>query len=191
MAKSSKSVGSNIGGASGNAGDNVGADFGAGNDDGFIVIDPVSVGTDFGNSDGSNGTGSSTDAGSADKPKRTYTKRSGTGTSKSKSALDINGVENILFSMHTMLAAITSTPELALDKTEAAEIAKAADAVAQHYDVTASAKTLAWTNLLMVVGAAYGTRIFAIRIRRENERKKRVAAKAETSVGNLINFPGE
>lgn len=87
--------------------------------------------------------------------------------------LDRDAVTAILFSIHTMLAAATKTPELALDEKEARGIAEAATKVAAFYDVAASAKTIAWANLVSALGVVYGPRVIAIGMRRKHERAKR------------------
>lgn len=79
----------------------------------------------------------------------------------------------ILLSTHAMLAGMTRTPEFALDQKEAKSVAEALANVSRHYDVSVSAKALDWTNLIMALGMVYGTRVFAIRNRRMNERAER------------------
>lgn len=54
---------------------------------------------------------------------------------------------------------------------EAAQFADAAVNVAKHYDVGASAKALAWTDLAMVAGSIYGVRVMQIYNRRQDERR--------------------
>lgn len=72
-----------------------------------------------------------------------------------------------------MLAGISKTPELALEKSESDAIADATAKVAEHYDVVASPKIIAWCNLTMCLGAIYGTRFIAINARKKMERTKR------------------
>jgi hypothetical protein len=71
-----------------------------------------------------------------------------------------------------MLAGITQTAELALDPTEAADLSKAIAAVGRHYDMTLPAKTLDWTNLMMVAGAVYGPRLIVILNNRRSARAR-------------------
>lgn len=158
-------------------GDNAGSDGGATNGaaipPGFI--DPASLG---GNGGGDPGTGS----GPA-RRKRGRPPGSGGGTQKAASGslpLNVNGVEKILLSIHTIAAASLQTPELILDEKEANEIAKALSGVAAQYDVGMSPKTAAWTNLAMVMGAAYGPRAIGIYVRKSTEEKP-PAAKKETT----------
>lgn len=151
------------------AGGNGGAD--SSNSDtgvsGNPVIDPAAI-----DAAGDTGGGGSGDANSTGKPKRKYTRRNSAGNTKA-SPLNINGVENILYSMHMMLSGITKTPELLLDKAEANAMAIAMAEVSKHYDVAVAQKSLDWANLLMVVGGIYGTRLVAIRMRNSREKELR------------------
>lgn len=79
-----------------------------------------------------------------------------------KGALDVSGVEAILFSAHMMLAGITKNAELSLDKQESRMLAEAIDKVNRHYELTASAKAVDWANLVMVAAMIYGPRIAKI-----------------------------
>jgi hypothetical protein len=78
-----------------------------------------------------------------------------------------------------MLAGVTQTPELLLDQDEAKRLAHASASVAAFYNVEASAKALAWTNLAMTAGAIYGTRLLAIRMRTKSEQPQRSATVTE------------
>lgn len=70
-----------------------------------------------------------------------------------------------------MLSGITKTPELMLSESESTELAKALTTVNSFYNVEVAEKTMAWMNLAMVGGMIYGTRLVAIRQRRQSERK--------------------
>jgi hypothetical protein len=72
--------------------------------------------------------------------------------------LNINGVEKILFSIHTILAAIADTEELAIDEKEAKELAAAIEGVTNEYLIVMSPKTAAWVELGRVCGVIYGPR---------------------------------
>lgn len=72
-----------------------------------------------------------------------------------------------------MLAGITKTPELALEESEAAELATALNTVNNYYRVEVAEKTMAWINLAMVGGMIYGSRLIAIRERRSSARAER------------------
>lgn len=114
-------------------------------------------------------TGSAGHTDSEPKRKRGRPKGSGSGSSTktgSKDSLHIVGTAPILLSIHAMLAGMLKTPELELDPSEAKLLGDAAENVMKHYDVTASAKTIAWVNLAMICGQVYGPRIFAMQMRK-------------------------
>jgi hypothetical protein len=68
-------------------------------------------------------------------------------------------------SIHAMLSVALKVPEIALDQTEAAQLAAAIAGVERHYNVGFSEKSADWVNLFMVIGAVYGTRVMAYRMR--------------------------
>lgn len=88
--------------------------------------------------------------------------------------------------MHAMGAAFMNTPELMLDASEAQSLAIAIGAVQAHYPVNIDPKAIAWTNLIMVAGAIYGTRAVAIYARKkmEKENSAHVIGPTETPRGN-------
>lgn len=90
-----------------------------------------------------------------------------------------------------MLAGITKTPELVLDKAESDSIANATAKVAEHYDVVASPKIVAWCNLAMCLGAVYGTRFVAISARKKTERPQRKTDKVVPINGGPFLGPGK
>lgn len=111
-------------------------------------------------------------------PKRRGRKPGSTNKSKAgASALDINGVEQILLSSHAMLAAMMGAPELLLDAKEANAVAVALNNVARHYDLSATQKTLDWINLAMILGGTYGMRAVMI----YNRQRKRGPSPQEGS----------
>ena len=93
--------------------------------------------------------------------------------------LSVEGVEALLFSVHLQMAAILSTPEIALDKDEANALAIATKNVARHYDLPGfSEKAFDTVNFGIVILTVYGTRFAAVRLRwiaekREREEKAR------------------
>jgi hypothetical protein len=98
-------------------------------------------------------------------------KGTGIGAPKKKEVqATLAGIEGILLSVHMILANLTEIKELALTEDEAKKMADAIERVAMLYDVSASEKTIAWTNLAMCFGGIYGTRAFAYNIRRKAER---------------------
>jgi hypothetical protein len=133
----------------GSDGDTANSD--GGNDAGSIILDPAELGP--GGSDSATGNN-----GEPGRRKRKYTKR-GTATTQK---VDLNGVEATLFSIHSILAAITQTEELAISQDEANQLAAAIGSVSAHYDVSASAKTMAWVHLSSTVAMVYGPRMIAL-----------------------------
>lgn len=162
-----KRISTSESGASGNEEQPQLVEFNASND-GIPTIDAATA-IDGTGSDGSgnDGTSGSDDSG---RPKRKYTRRTGSGT-KAQSSLDLSGAAPILLSIHAMLAAATKCPELGISEMESKNLAEAAGKVMRHYDVQTTQKTLDWVNFAMVVGACYGPRVFAIGQRQKQERQ--------------------
>lgn len=71
-----------------------------------------------------------------------------------------------------MLAAGFDVEEMALDKEEAKQLAEGIGNVAQHYAVEVNPKVLAWAGLAGVIGAIYGPRFAAIRMKKKAKSKK-------------------
>jgi hypothetical protein len=71
----------------------------------------------------------------------------------------------VIFSMHQMLAGITSVPELELDRGESEKLGSAIKDVGSYYGAVFDPKKVAIFNLCMVAGGIYGTRLFAVRNR--------------------------
>lgn len=117
------------------------------------AIDPASLaaGTD---ASGANG-------GATAKRKRGRPPGSGA-KAKENVHIDVGSVETILFNVHAMVAAATGYDKVAINQEEASSLAKAVNNVQQFYPTHISAKALAWTNLFMVAGTIYGSRIVAI-----------------------------
>lgn len=86
--------------------------------------------------------------------------------------------------VHAMLAMQTKTPELAITEDEGKALMRAAQNVMRHYSVQTTQKTLDWVAFLGAAGGMYGTRLFAISVRRSAER----AAKAAEG-GNVYPWP--
>lgn len=147
---------------------------------GTIIIDPAAI----------VGPGSGSDDATAGQPEKKRRGRKPGSTNKSsgskaQSSLDVNGVEALLFSMHNLLATVSNTQELALDKTESKMLAEGVANVARHYDLGATQKSIDWANLIQCVGLIYGTRIYAIRSRVQKERRDAAAASSMTSVHHV------
>jgi hypothetical protein len=87
--------------------------------------------------------------------------------SAAQATLDLN---NILFSVHLMVASLMKMPSLILTEEEAKRLAAAITRVSELYDVPIlDEKTRAWLNLSMVGFEVYGTRI----ITEMTERRKK------------------
>lgn len=81
-----------------------------------------------------------------------------------------------------MLAAITKTPELGIEASEAEQIAKAYATLAEFYPaLKQSEKSIAWVNMFSALGMVYGTRAVTI------YKRKKMEAETETLPGQ---FPG-
>lgn len=127
--------------------------------DGTIIVEPRDI---------EPGSGSDSAAGSSEQPKRRG-RKPGSKNSAKASALDISGVELLLYSTHNMLAALSKTPEIALSKEESNLLATAVVDVSKHYEFMSkvSAEAIAWTNLVQVAALIYGPRIVAFRASRK------------------------
>ena len=78
-----------------------------------------------------------------------------------------------MLAVHNGLAAVTGAPEFAIDQEEAEGLAKAAANVARHYNTPKMAqKTIDWLTLGSTLGAVYGTRIAAYRLRTADARRE-------------------
>lgn len=109
--------------------------------------------------------------------------RGSTGSkARQKIPTSLEGIEGILLSLHFMLASFTKISELELSEGEAKKLAVALDRVASLYDVGATEKTMAWTNLAMCIGGVYGTRAYAYSIRVKAE------AAAAGKKDNVLHF---
>lgn len=184
MARSKQSGGANFdvdGNGSGIEGANIGNGDVAGIAAGQLIIDPAAV-----SGSGSSGDGSGDTAGEPVKKRRG---RKPGSTNKAKgSTLDISGLEAILLSTHTMLAALTS-PVMKIDSEEAKVLATGVSNVARHYDISATEKTLDWANLFMALGAVYGPRIMLADWRKKPKPKANGAVPAHEVDPNQTAFP--
>lgn len=148
-------------GSIGDAGDGAGGSDGGGFGDN-IVIDPSTVGKSAAGNVGG-------DTGPATGRKRGRPRGSGK-TSAKAAALPVEGIAQALFGIHAMLASMSGTPEWAIDNEEAKLIANTSANVSRHYGAEMTQKAMDWTNLLAALGMVYGTRVFAIRTRKADER---------------------
>lgn len=115
------------------------------------------------NSSGSRGTGTG---------KRRGRKPGSTNKQKTAS-LDLSSVEALLLTIHTGLSVLLKAPEFELTEEEAHKIAEAGTRVSRHYNMTATAKSVDFANLAIVLGTAYGSRVMAMKMRKDMERDER------------------
>lgn len=79
-----------------------------------------------------------------------------------------------------MLAAYSSIPELEIDEDESKKLATGIANVSRHYDTQISAKALDWYYLIQVLVLVYGTRLYAIRERKKEEKKEKTDVTEQT-----------
>lgn len=91
------------------------------------------------------------------KPREAGAPRQQTGKKEKLSAKQITG---ILYLGHATAADALNVPDLMIQETEAEAIASALVDVLQHYDFEASAKTIAWANLVGTLATVYGLKIY-------------------------------
>lgn len=87
------------------------------------------------------------------------------------------------------LSAVTKCPELELDKDDCDKLARASEGVARHYNVEASEKALAWTNLVVVGFTTYAPRFFAMKLRwamEKDEKTQRAETEARNNFGATV-----
>lgn len=96
--------------------------------------------------------------------------------------------------MHTMVAGFADIPEIEISKEESALMAEAIAEVASHYNATLDPKAMAWFGFAGAMGAVYGPRVAAIRLRKAMEKSggKNTGnlSVIKTNTGPLVNgFP--
>lgn len=104
------------------------------------------------------------------RPPGSGTKKADSSVSASEKPLNINGVEKILFSIHTILAAVTDIEELAIKEKDAQELAAAIAGVTNEYLIVMSPKTAAWVELGRVCGVIYGPRAVNVWLEAKNRK---------------------
>lgn len=141
----------------------------------------------LGNSSGS-GNGSDSITGEPERKRRKYTKRAGKGGNQSAQSIPVEGLATILLQGHAMLAMITKTQEFMLNADESVMLAQAMANVSRHYDVQVAEKTLDWTQLIMVAGTVYGSRLAAMKLRKQMERANRETNAPKAPTAEEINL---
>lgn len=117
-------------------------------------------------------TGSSSGSGSSS-GRRTRSdagKPRGRRTSRAAATETTGSIANLLFSVHLGMANLFGTEVFAITPEESQALAKAVTNVSQYYDVPiVSEKMLAWVNLATTMGAVYGPRFVAAKIRKNKK----------------------
>lgn len=87
----------------------------------------------------------------------------------------LDGLEAILVSGHSMVAAMLNEPGWNLEPQEAAKVVAGIERVNAYYPTAVlSGKTLAWTQLAMALGEVYGTRIVGTMLTKKPAQQPRV-----------------
>lgn len=87
-----------------------------------------------------------------------------------RKAAKAENLEALLLSIHGMLAAFTSIPELELADEESKKLSEAIARVQKLYDYKwISDEAAAWGNLIIAAGGIYGPRYMAIRLRQKKD----------------------
>lgn len=171
----------NNGGANGGAGGDAGAN--GGNDAGVIATPDGNIPvTPFA------GHAAGSPAGDAAPRKRGRPKGSGNAGAATKApsaSHSVAGIEQLLLSIHMMAAAAFQAPELKMAEKEAEEISKAVANVARHYPGGMSQQAMDWTNLGMVLFAAYAPRAIMMRARVKHNEAQTKAGNATQANGHL------
>lgn len=77
--------------------------------------------------------------------------------------------------MHSIASALTKVEEIALEKSEANQLAQALAAVNVHYQTAIDPKLVAWMGVVAVAGQVYGPRVLAYRLRSATEKASKPA----------------
>lgn len=101
--------------------------------------------------------------------------RNSTAKSQAKNSGNI-GIEQILYSIHMMMAGATKIEELKLSPEEAKQLANAVAEVNSHYNVAIDPKVMAWVGLTTTCVSIYAPRVASYKIRSSFEEKKRKAS---------------
>lgn len=105
------------------------------------------------------------------------------------SNLDLSTTQAVLLSIHAAASTAFRVPEIALDKNEAEMLAKALVELEAQYPTQVDPRVLAWLNLAGVAGMIYGSRVFAYRMRKENEKAEKEQERPSGDVAAMIQRP--
>lgn len=99
-------------------------------------------------------------------------------------ALDVPSLTLVLSFFTGFVAARAGEPTLALDESEATQVAEAVSNVGKHYNIPVSPVTQAWIGFGMTVASIYGGKLAAIKFRKEM--KPAAVSGAEADVSGII-----
>jgi hypothetical protein len=91
------------------------------------------------------------------------------GRTKAQNNASVEGLTRILSILHIGLAAATKTPELALEDSEAENLAKATATVLTEFDIRPDPKIEAVIGLVTAASLIYGPRVYLITERKKQE----------------------
>lgn len=169
-----------------------------------VVVETGSMGIAFADPAIIDGQPSSADGGDSGTAKRKRGRPSGaksssgnnrsggasTGKNQAKNSGTI-GIEQILFSIHMMMAGAIKVPELSLTQDESKQLANAIAEVNSHYNIAIDPKVMAWIGLSTTCVSIYAPRIAAYKIREGFEKKQRKAGEKtiQTPQGQKVDGP--
>lgn len=134
--------------------------------DDYIVDQPDNgIGDTF--VDPNTGSSSGTGSGNGRRTRSDTGKPRGRRSSRTSASETTSSVANLLFSVHLGIANLFGSEVFAITPEESQALAKAVTNVSQYYDVPiVSEKALAWVNLATTLGAVYGPRFVAAKMRK-------------------------
>lgn len=137
--------------------------------------------------------GSSDNTGQRSRKRRSDAGQSRGPRAQKADATDLGSIAEIISEVHSMLALMLQTPELALDesKGEHEKLARALNRVAAHYNIPIlDPKTRDWIMLAKTAGVIYGSRVMAVYLRMQAEKidkpKAAVTTPKETPRGSAV-----
>lgn len=153
-----------------------------------ITIDPSAIGGGSAASDGDNG--------GIGEPRKRRGRKPGSRNAPKAIPHNIDAIEALLLGTHTLLASVSRVPELGIEPLEAKQVATAYVNVARHYPILQqSEKVIDWTNLLIALGAVYGSRLYSYRMRKPAQpaappRPPTATAASNAEGNNVVQIPG-
>jgi hypothetical protein len=145
---------------------------------GFAGVDSQSTGNDssFTDPTSATGTGDGVTYNRDGTPRKRRGRKPGTANAAKSATKTALSVEKMLFSLHSMGSVFLKIPELEIDHSEAKQLAVAIADVTALYDVAfVNEKAVAWFDLLVALGAVYGTRMVVVtrRVKQEKDDDKK------------------